>query len=99
MRLKTMKSSEINSEIEEIVKLKPEGVYSKWQIGRANSPSDAKKQHGNPNDWHDWDADSADDAIETVDYFVGKGMRKEGVGYGGADFVYIFFSGPPQEKL
>jgi hypothetical protein len=26
-------------------------------------------------------------------------MRKEGIGYGGADFVYIFFTGSPQEEL
>ena len=94
-----MESSEINLEIEEIVKSKSEGVYSKWRIGRANSSFDAKEQHGNPDDWHDWDADTADDGIETVNYFVDKGMRKEGVGYGGADFVYIFFSGSPQEEL
>ncbi|MFB5608018.1 MAG: hypothetical protein ACE5RG_07955 [Candidatus Nitrosomaritimum yanchengensis] len=39
-----MKSSEINSEIDTIVKSKSEGVYSKWRIGRANSSSDAKEQ-------------------------------------------------------
>ena len=92
-----MKSSEINSEIEYIIKSKSDNMYSKWQIGRANNSSDAKEQHGNPNEWHDWDADTADDAIETVNYFVDKGMRKEGAGYGGADFVYIFFIGSPQE--
>jgi hypothetical protein len=99
MNLIIMKASDIISEIEEIVKSKSDGVNSKWRIGRANSNSDAKEQHGDPNDWRDWDADSADEAIETVEYFVDKGMRKEGVGYGGASFVYIFFSGSPQEVL
>ncbi|MEJ2261132.1 MAG: hypothetical protein P8X83_05700 [Nitrosopumilaceae archaeon] len=94
-----MKPSEINSEIEAIVKSKSEGVYSKWQIGRANNPSDAKEQHGNPDDWYDWSADNTDDAVKTVEYFLDKGMRHEGVGYGGADFVYIFFIGSPQEEL
>lgn len=94
-----MKASEIISEIEEIVKSLSEGVYSKWRIGRANSASDAKEQHGKPDSWRDWDADTADEAIETVEYFVDKGMRKEGVGFGGADFVYIFYSGSPQEVL
>ncbi|HUT05198.1 MAG TPA: hypothetical protein VMW74_00700 [Nitrosopumilaceae archaeon] len=94
-----MKASEIISEIEEIVKSQSDGVNSKWRIGRANSASDAKEQHGAPNEWRDWDADSADDAIEAVDYFVDKGMRKEGEGFGGASFVYIFFSGSPQEVL
>lgn len=94
-----MKASEIISEIEEIVKSSSDGVNSKWRIGRANSAFDAKKQHGEPNEWRDWDADSADEATETVEYFVDKGMRKEGAGFGGASFVYIFFIGSPQEVL
>lgn len=96
MNLITMNASEIISEIEEMVKLISGGVNSKWRIGRANSASDVKEQHGDPNDWRDWDAD---EAIKTVEYFVDKGMRKEGVGYGGASFVCIFYSGSPQEVL
>lgn len=94
-----MKAAEIISEIDEIVKPSSEQAYSKWRIGRANDATDANNQHGNPDSWRDWDAETADDAIEVVEYFVDKGMRKEGVGYGGADFVYVFFSGSPQEKL
>lgn len=92
-----MKSSEIISEIDEIVKSFPDEPYSKWRIGRANDATDANNQHGSPDSWRDWDADTADDAIEAVEYFVDKGMRKEGAGYGDADFVYIFFAGSPQE--
>ena len=99
MNLIIMKASEIISEIEEIGKSIADGLNAKWRIGRANSASDAKEQHGDPNDWRDWDADTADEAIETVEYFVDKGMRKEGVGYGGASFAYIFYSGSPQEVL
>ena len=40
-----------------------------------------------------------EDAKEVESYFIDKGMRSEGAGYGGADFVYIFFSGSPQEKF
>ena len=40
-----------------------------------------------------------EDAKEVESYFIDKGMRSEGTGYGGADFVYIFFSGSPQEKF
>ncbi len=94
-----MKASEIISDIEEIVKSLTDGLYSKWRIGRVNDPEEAKIQHGNPDSWRDWNATSVDDAKEVESYFIDKGMRSEGAGYGGADFVYIFFSGSPQEKF
>ena len=94
-----MKASDIISEIDELVKSQTEGVYSKWRIGRANDAEDSKVQHGNPDSWHDWDVDTVDDAINIESYFVEKGMRQEGVGYGDADFIYVFFGGSPQESL
>ena len=94
-----MKSSEIISDIEEIVKSLTDGLYSKWRIGRVNEPEECKIQQGNPDSWRDWNATSVDDAKEVESYFIDKGMRSEGAGYGGADFVYIFFSGSPQEKF
>ncbi len=94
-----MNASEIISEIDELVKSQTEGVYSKWRIGRANDVDDSKTQHGNPDSWHDWDANTVQDAIEVESYFVEKGMRQEGEGYGGADFIYVFFGGSPQENL
>lgn len=92
-----MKASEIISEIEEVVKSFPDVTYDKWRIGRANDAADANNEHGNPDSWRDWDADSDEDATKAVEFFVDKGMRKEGSGYGDADFVYVFFAGSPQE--
>ena len=94
-----MNASEIISEIDELVKSQTEGVYSKWRIGRANDAEEAKTQHGAPASWRDWDANSVKDAIEAESYFVEKGMRQEGEGYGDADFIYVFFGGSPQENL
>lgn len=94
-----MKALNIISEIDELVKSQTEGVYSKWRIGRANDVEDSKTQHGNPDSWRDWDADKVEDAIKVESYFVEKGMRQEGAGYGDADFIYVFFGGSPQDSL
>ena len=94
-----MKASEIISEIDELVKSQTDGVYSKWRIGRANDVEESKTQHGNPDSWLDWDADTVEDAIQVESYFVENGMRLEGAGYGDADFIYVFFGGSPQENL
>ena len=80
-----MKASEIISEIEEI-------VASQTDVG------DSKIEHGNPDSWRDWDT-STEDAEKVESHFVDKGMRSEGEGFGDPDFVYIFYSGFPQEKF
>lgn len=94
-----MKASEIISEIEGLVKSLTDGIYSKWRIGRANDIAESQTQHGNPDSWRNWDADSPEEAERVESYFVDKGMRLEGEGFGDPDFVYIFYSGSPQEKL
>ena len=94
-----MQASEIITEIDDLVKSQTEGVYSKWRIGRANDAQDSKKQHGSPDSWLDWDADTVEDAVKVESFFVEKGMRQEGEGYGDADFIYVFFGGSPQESL
>jgi hypothetical protein len=94
-----MKPSNIISEIDELVKSQTEGVYSKWRIGRANDVEESKTQHGNPDSWRDWDVDTVEGAIKVESYFIEKGMRQEGEGYGDADFIYVFFAGSPQENL
>lgn len=94
-----MKSSDIISEIEEIVTSQRDKIYSKWMIGRTNDPEDSKIKRGDPNTWRNWDATSVDDAEKVESYFIDKGMRQDAEGYAGADFVYIFYIGSPQEKL
>jgi len=93
-----MQSSDIISEIEEIVKSQTEGVYSKWMIGRTNDAEESKIQRGEPDSWRYWDVDSVESAKEVEAYLVDKGMRQEAEGYGSADFVYIFYIGSPQEN-
>jgi hypothetical protein len=94
-----MKSSEIISEIEEIVKSQTGGIYSKWMIGRTNNLEDSKTQRGEPNRWREWDTNSVDDAEKAESYFVDKGMRQDSKSHSGADFVYVFYIGSPQEKI
>jgi len=94
-----MKASEIISEIDEIVKSQTDGVYSKWRIGTANDADDSENEHGNPDSWRDWDTNTPEDAENVESYFVDKGMRSEGAGFGDPDYVYILYSGSPQEKF
>jgi len=94
-----MKSSDIISEIEEIVTSQADKIYSKWMIGRTNDSEDSKTKRGDPNTWRNWDADSTDDAEKVESYFIDKGMRQDAEGYTGADFAYIFYIGSPQEKI
>jgi len=94
-----MNASEIISEIDEIVKSQTDGVYSKWRIGTANDADDSENEHGNPDSWRDWDTNTPEDAENVESYFVDKGMRSEGAGFGDPDYVYILYSGSPQEKF
>ena len=94
-----MEVSDIISEIEEIVTSQAGGVYSKWRIGTANDADDSENEHGNPDSWRDWDTNTPEDAENVESYFVDKGMRSEGAGFGDPDYVYILYSGSPQEKF
>lgn len=94
-----MESLDIISEIEEIVKSQADKMYSKWMIGRTNDLEDNKTQRGEPDTWRNWDATTTDDAEKVESYFVDKGMRQDAEGFSGADFVYIFYIGSPQENL
>ena len=94
-----MKVSEIISDIEEVVKSQTGGIYSKWKIGTSNDAEDSKGVLGNPDSWRDWETNAPEDAEEVESYFVDKGMRSEGSGYGDPEFVYIYFIGSPQENF
>ena len=94
-----MESSDIISEIEETVKSQADKMYSKWMIGRTNDPEDSKTQRGEPDTWRNWDAASTDAAEKVESYFIDKGMRQDAESFSGADFVYIFYIGSPQEKI
>ena len=78
--------SAIKSAIEGIVG----GKYSLWTIGVTDDPVRRRSEHGNPNNWHQWNADTETDARNVERYFLDKGMKGGTGGIGRADYVYIF---------
>ncbi len=78
--------SQIKSAIEKIVN----GAYSLWTIGVTDDPDKRKEEHGNPKHWHQWDADTEQEARNVESYFIKKGMKGGSGGLGSADYVYIF---------
>ena len=75
----------IKAAIEKIV-----SRYSAWTIGVTDNPDRRKREHGNPDVWYQWDADSERVARNIEAYFVDKGMKGDTGGGGSADYVYIF---------
>lgn len=78
--------SEIKSAIEGIVR----GGYSAWTIGVTDDPARRKTDHGNPQHWHQWNADTEIAARNVEKYFLDKDMKGAPGGAGRADYVYIF---------
>lgn len=64
--------------------------YSVWTIGVTDDPDRRRGEHGNPNVWYHWDADSEQVARNVEAYFIDKGMKGATGGGGRADYVYIF---------
>ena len=64
--------------------------YSIWIIGVTDDPTRRRTQHGNPQDWHQWDADTEQIARDVEAYFIAKKMKGGTGGPGRADYVYIF---------
>lgn len=85
-----MKTSKIIKEIEDVVRSLSNGVYTAWTIGRADDVEDSRIEHGDPENWMAWDADSVDAARNIESYFAKKGMRQEGGEIGTADYVFIY---------
>lgn len=63
---------------------------SNWTIGVTDNPTRRKAEHGNPSNWHQWDADTETAARNVESYFKAKGMKGGPGGLGRADYVYIF---------
>jgi len=78
--------SGIKAAIEQIVN----GRYSAWTVGVTDNPGRRRAEHGDPNAWHCWDADSETVARNVENYFLDKGMKGGSGGQGRADYVYIF---------
>lgn len=65
-------------------------TYSLWTIGVTDDPVRRKAEHGNPQYWAQWKADSETAARNVEKHFLDKGMKGGGGGGGTADYVYIF---------
>ena len=78
--------SQIKSAIESVVN----GKYSLWTIGVTDDHDKRKEEHDNPKHWHQWDADTEQEARNVESYFIDKDMKGGTGGLGSADYVYIF---------
>lgn len=82
-----MKEREIKIAIQRVV---GKTRYSGWTIGITDKPNRRKTEHGNPEDWHQWRADTARIARNVEEYFLDKGMKGAPGGPGTPNYVYIF---------
>ena len=64
--------------------------YLLWTIGITDNPGRCKDEHGNPNTWHDWVADSEEQARRVEKRFLDKGMHGDIGGGINPKWVYIF---------
>ncbi len=77
--------SAIKAEIENIVT-----NYSTWTIGVAEHPGRHKIEHGNPHQWHQWNAENETAARSVEKYFLAMGTKGSSVESDKAHYVYIF---------
>ena len=66
------------------------GGYSAWTIGVTDNSARRRIEHGNPNTWLQWYADTETVARNVERYFLDEGMKGAPGGAGRADYVYIF---------
>ena len=71
------------------------GEYHDWQIGLTDDSSGSKAALGNPLSWLQWQADSADEAVGILDYFVQKGMQSVGKITRSGEFVFVLLVDNP----
>ena len=70
---------------------KPE--WEKWHIGLTIYPNQEKSEHGKPDLWHSWKAETPSEALEVESYFANKYPVIDHKSSGKYDyFVYIFRS-------
>lgn len=81
-----MTENEIKKSIEKFVGYN----YSSWTIGVSLDPDKSKKEHGDPEHWHQWDAADKEAAKRIAYYFLEKGYKGAGDMADRASYVYIF---------
>ena len=65
-------------------------VYSNWYVGISGSPATRKVQHGNPDIWRSWKANSVKDARDIEKYFLDEGMDGDTGGGTNPNYVYVY---------
>jgi len=80
-----MNEDEIIKGVEKIV-----NYYEIWTIGITDDPDRRKKEHGDPKNWHQWEADTEEIARNVEKHFIVKGMQGASGGGDTPNFVYIF---------
>jgi len=78
----------IKAQIEKIVG----DIYSEWEIGVTDDPTNRKAQLGNPLSWIHWKADSEQAARNIKLYFLQKGMKSVGRAPKSANYVYLLLA-------
>ena len=81
-----MTENEIKKSIEKFVGYN----HSSWTIGVAIDPEQRKKEHGDPEHWHQWNASDEEIAKRIAYYFLEKGYNGAGDISDRASYVYIF---------
>lgn len=61
-----------------------------WTIGVTNSPGRRKREHGNPDSWHQWDAHTEQAARDVETHYVSQGMKSDADEGRTGNHVYIF---------
>lgn len=65
--------------------------YGFWNIGITGNPDRSKETLGNPEIWHQWQANNDTAAREVLRYYMEKGMKEaENQQSVESPFVYIF---------
>ena len=85
-----MKESEIIEAIEKRVMSAKTKKYSLWTIGITDGPDRRRTEHGNPEFWMQWKADTETIARNVEKYFLAKGMKGGPRGGDHPNYVYIF---------
>ncbi|HNT97813.1 MAG TPA: hypothetical protein PKK31_06070 [Elusimicrobiales bacterium] len=64
--------------------------YSLWTVGVTEDEARRRTEHGNPEYWRAWPADSDSIARDVEQHFLDRGMKGGPGGPGNSKFVYIF---------
>ena len=83
-------ASEITIRVDIQSHVTPSLPYSVWTVGVTDNPTRRRGEHGNPNVWYQWNADTEQIARNVEAYFIAKGMNGGPGGAGRANYVYIF---------